>query len=341
MGLEQAWYRRSSWLKLLRPVELLFRFLSARRRQSYASGQKQSWTAPVPVIVVGNISVGGTGKSPLVVWLVEYLRAKGLKPGVISRGYGANPPCTPYFVTSGSSASEAGDEPLMIVRRTGVPMVIAPDRVAAAKLLLEQTSCDLIISDDGLQHYALNRSIEIVVVDGSRGFANGRCLPEGPLREPVERLDEVDLIVVNGTAAPGLFSENQSKECGAKQFSMQLTSDFFVHVKRASHCPVDQWTQRRQVDAIAGIGNPQRFADTLTGLGFTPQLHRFPDHYRYKQEDLDFGEDSVLIMTEKDAVKCDHITLNNAWYLQVSARLDESFSSRLDSLLKQTVSFGK
>jgi len=337
MGLEQAWYKGSPWLRVLRPLELLFRQLSRRRRQQYQSGQRHSWTAPVPVIVVGNITVGGTGKSPLVIWLVQYLRQQGFKPGVISRGYRAEPPTTPYFVTKASSAAEAGDEPLMIVRRTGVALVISPDRVAAAKLLLEQTECDLIISDDGLQHYALNRSIEIAVIDGARGFGNRRCLPEGPLREPVERLNEVDLIVVNGKSRHSLPDADYAE----KSFLMVLQPGDLVSLNAADVVAdgvtdvvaADSWTQGREVNAVAAIGNPARFSDTLSGLGFKPLLHTFPDHHRYTDADLCFDQQLPLIMTEKDAVKCDHIALNNAWYLQVNAVLGDGFSASLDRLL--------
>ncbi|MBN0987151.1 tetraacyldisaccharide 4'-kinase [Amphritea pacifica] len=331
MGLEQAWYSSSRWLCLLRPLELLFRGIAARRRQRYRDGSKPSWTAPVPVIVVGNISVGGTGKSPLVIWLVEYLRQQGYKPGVISRGYRATPPTNPYFVTSDSTAAEAGDEPLMIVRRTHVPLVISPDRVAAAKLLLEQTGCDLIISDDGLQHYALNRTLEIAVIDGVRGFGNRRCLPEGPLREPVERLNEVDLIVVNGGLPDTLLDTTQA----AKAFTMTLQPGHLVSLSSDTAVSTDQWSGCRQVNAVAAIGNPERFSHTLKALGFTPELHCFPDHHHFSQRDLSFEQQLPLIMTEKDAVKCDHITLKNSWYLQVDARLGEGFAVSLERLLSR------
>lgn len=329
MGLEQAWYKGSRWLGLLRPLELLFCSLARRRRQQYRNGTRQSWTAPVPVIVVGNITVGGTGKSPLVIRLVEHLRQQGYKPGVISRGYRAEPPTTPYFVTAASSAAEAGDEPLMIVRRTGVALVISPDRVAAAKLLLEQTECDLIISDDGLQHYALNRNIEIAVIDGARGFGNRRCLPEGPLREPVKRLDEVDLIVVNG-ASPETVLEAYHREKG---FPMTLQPGDLVSLSTGRAVAADCWIGEREVNAVAAIGNPARFSDTLAALGFKPLLHSFPDHHHYTDTDLSFERNLPLIMTEKDAVKCDHIVLENAWYLQVDAELDERFTSSLDRML--------
>ncbi|BBB26097.1 tetraacyldisaccharide 4'-kinase [Amphritea japonica] len=329
MGLEQAWYRNSRWLKLLRPLETLFCAIARRRRKAFQKGRRASWTAPVPVVVVGNISVGGTGKSPLVLFLIEQLRQRGYKPGVISRGYRAAPPTTPYFVTAASTSVEAGDEPLMIVRRTGVPLVISPDRVAAAKLLLEQTACDLIISDDGLQHYALNRSVEIAVIDGVRGFGNGRCLPEGPLREPVARLDEVDLIVVNG-ASPEQWLQNSYLE---KSFTMTLQPGELVRLGDDKHVAADEWSESRQVNAVAAIGNPKRFSATLEALDFSVTFNSFPDHHAYVEKDFNFQQDGPLIMTEKDAVKCDHIALHNTWYLQVNAVLEQGFAIQLEALL--------
>ncbi len=331
MGLEQAWYRSSRWLKLLRPLEALFCTLARRRRQAFQQGKRPSWTAPVPVVVVGNISVGGTGKSPLVLFLIEQLRQRGFKPGVVSRGYRATPPTTPYFVTVASSSVEAGDEPLMIVRRTGVPLVISPDRVAAAKLLLEQTDCDLIISDDGMQHYALNRDIEIAVIDGVRGFGNGRCLPEGPLREPVSRLADVDLIVVNG-ASPEQWLQHSYRE---KSFTMLLQPGELVGLSDDRRVATDQWTESRQVNAVAAIGNPQRFTATLETLGFSATLNSFPDHHTYVEKDFCFTQSAPLIMTEKDAVKCDHIALHDAWYLQVNAALEDGFLMQLEALLNR------
>ncbi|MDO6562483.1 tetraacyldisaccharide 4'-kinase [Amphritea sp. 1_MG-2023] len=330
MGLEQAWYKGDRWLKLLRPLSWLFCYLAARRRQQYRDGSKPSWTASVPIIVVGNISVGGTGKSPLVIWLVDHLRRQGYTPGVISRGYRASPPSIPYLVTAEASAAEAGDEPLMIVRRTGVPLVISADRVAAAKFLLAQTSCDLIISDDGLQHYALNRTIEIAVIDGARGFGNRRCLPEGPLREPVSRLNEVDLIVVNGASPKRVLSASHAK----KAFQMNLQPNRLVALKSHVHVNPEDWCDSSQINAVAAIGNPARFARTLENLGFEPRLRSFADHHHYSANDFAFAQQLPLIMTEKDAVKCDHIALDNAWYLQVNAKMDEGFSASLETMLR-------
>lgn len=341
MSLEAAWYKSSAWLVLLRPLERLFCFLARRRRQQYQNGKKPVWTAPVPVIIVGNISVGGTGKSPLVIWLIDWLRQQGYKPGVVSRGYRAQPPCKPYFVTAGSSVAEAGDEPLMIVRRTGVPLVIDSDRVAATQLLLEQTDCDLVISDDGLQHYALGRTIEIAVVDGKRGFGNGRCLPEGPLREPVSRLDEVDLVVFNGEPERSLVPPDVENKCSVMQIrvaGLQALGPDAARCAEERFVEAGQWQGERKAHAVAGIGNPQRFYNSLANVGFTLQQHSFPDHHQFSVDELQFDDGLPLIMTEKDAVKCDHMQLSNTWYLQVGAQLEQSFELQLREKLTRSSS---
>lgn len=333
MGMERAWYQGSRWLTLLRPAEWLFRILARRRRQQYLDGHKNVWQAPVPVIVVGNISVGGTGKSPLVIWLIETLRAQGYKPGVVSRGYGAKPPTLPYQVVETSSASEAGDEPLMLVRRTQVPLVIDPDRPAAARYLLEHNDCDLIISDDGMQHYALGRTVEIAVIDGQRGFGNGRCLPEGPLREPLERLAEVDLIIINRTDAH-TAPLNLSASVLANTYSMSLQPVGFQSLAGDNVVPMANWKQGKQVNVVAAIGNPARFYRTLEGLGFELNRRAFPDHHQFVAQDLQFSVNAPLVMTEKDAVKCDHIQLDNAWFLQVAAEPENGFAERLTERLR-------
>ena len=200
--LEKRWYSTSTPLLLL-PFEWLFRLLVLLRRLAFRLGLKPSYALPVPVIVVGNISVGGTGKTPLVVWLVSLLRKAGYHPGIVSRGYGGKAERWPQQVRPDSDPQTVGDEPVMLAQRCACPIVAAPDRVAAAKLLLKHTKCDLIITDDGLQHYRLKRDIEIVVVDGERRFGNGHCLPAGPLREPQSRLAEVDFVIANGLAGRG------------------------------------------------------------------------------------------------------------------------------------------
>lgn len=327
--LEHAWYKQRAWLKVLRPLSALFVALAKRRRRQYVSGNKVIWQSPVPLVVVGNISVGGTGKSPLVIWLVNWLREQGYKPGVISRGYGANPASFPFSVTSATLPAEGGDEPVMIARRTSAPLVIDPDRPAAARYLLQEFDCDIIISDDGMQHYALGRDIEIAVVDGQRGFANERCLPEGPLREPVERLASVDFIVMNGKAEHVLnypFAE------------MHLVAGDIqpvdIHSEQEGLAPVQFARGHAKVHGVAAIGNPERFFIALEQFGMKVKRHAFSDHHAYEVGDFSFTGGESIIMTEKDAVKCAHIPLKDAWYMPVDAQLDTEFADKLAEHLK-------
>jgi tetraacyldisaccharide 4'-kinase len=322
----RGWYQGSRWLRLLRPVEWLFRHLAMRRRRGYLLHPERVWQPPVPLIIVGNISVGGTGKTPLVLALLQWARRAGYRPGVVSRGYGAKAPHYPYLVAPGARADAAGDEPLLIVQRSGCTLVIDPDRVAAAQYLLQHSDCNLIISDDGLQHYRLGRSVEILVLDSERGLGNGRCLPEGPLREPPERLASVDLIVVNGRGAfrpPGAHV-------------MQLVPGELCSLDGRQQLQAASWPYSRRVHALAGIGNPQRFFDSLRALGFDPIPHGFADHHHFCAADLQFGDALPLIMTEKDAVKCRHLAPAQSWYLPVEAQLDAAFESALAAQLNRT-----
>lgn len=322
-GLEQRWYsdRPAPWY--LRLLEPLYRYLSARDRQRK---QAQCWQPPVPVIVVGNITVGGTGKTPLVSWLVEFLRQAGYRPGIVSRGYKAKPPQFPWSVSPDDDPAVAGDEPLMLARRCNCPLVIDPKRVAAAKHLLATTDCDLIISDDGLQHHALGRNIELVVLDGARGLGNGHCLPAGPLREPAVRLDSVDFVISNGEPANALPRHD---------FTMQLEPCRF-HRMDGSLLPLDHYHYQDQpVHAVAGIGNPQRFFNTLTAMGIEPVPHVFADHHAYTAEELQFEPPLPLLTTEKDAVKWQQLALNDAAWLEIAAQLPDAFGEALLVKLKR------
>lgn len=322
--LVQAWYQGSSWLTLLKPLSALFRWQAVKRRTAYQRGEKIAWRAPVPVIIVGNISVGGVGKTPLVACLVEALKEEGYKPGVVSRGYGSKAPGYPFIVTADSSSEQSGDEPLLLARRTGCPVVIDPDRASAARCLLDQFDCNVIISDDGLQHYALDRDIEIAVVDGQRGLGNGLCLPAGPLREPPARLDSVDFVVVNG--------EGFEQQAGAHH--MVLIPDQLVNLKTGERVAVDALAGGGSVHAVAGIGNPERFFSTLNTLGYKIKPHAFDDHYRFVAGDIRFNDQLAVIMTEKDAVKCYAIANEYCWYLRVSAQLNSEFMSGLFTKLR-------
>lgn len=316
--LEQRWYQKQPAPLWLRPLGRLYQHLAAKRKHAFLSGKKAVYRAPVPVIVVGNISVGGTGKTPVTLWLIERLRAAGYTPGVVSRGYGAKAPQYPFVVTADTDPAEGGDEPCMLVKRAGCPLVIDPDRPAAVRHLLKQFDCDLIISDDGLQHYALARDVELAVVDAQRGLGNGCCLPAGPLREPAERLNSVDFIIRNGEGAE--FSD-------AVPMTLQPTR--FVSLDGRTRMPIEQWPHK-QAHAVAGIGNPGRFFDTLRNVvGMEPLEHPFADHHAYSAEDFSFADELPVVMTEKDAVKA--VKLNNieGWYLEVSATLPSSFEAAL------------
>ena len=270
------------------------------------------------MIVVGNISVGGTGKTPLLAALVVIFQAQGYRPGIISRGYGGSATHYPQRVTDSSTAEAVGDEPLLL--SSLCPVVVDPDRYRAARYLLENTGCNLIFSDDGLQHYRLPRDIEIVVMDGERGTGNGHCLPAGPLREPLSRLQTADFLVVNETVA-SLGIPHQG--------TFKLSPVHFRQLATGTSVAVGSWSLGRRVHAVAGIGNPARFAHTLTSLGFEPILHPLPDHHRFTGEELCFDDGLPVIITAKDAVKCVADSSDNVWVLDVQAEPDPPFIERL------------
>ncbi len=318
--LDHYWYTRSPWLVLLTPLSLIYRVIISLRRSAYKHGIFRSVRVPVPVIVVGNITVGGTGKTPLVAWLAGYLRGKGCKPGIISRGYGGTASNWPQQVRPDSDPAVVGDEAVLLAAKTGCPVSVAPDRVAAAKALIAHSDCDVILSDDGLQHYALQRDIEIAVIDGVRRFGSGFLLPAGPLREPVSRLQGIDLVVING------LGSEQEHPLRMKQGDAHnlLDSDKIsaLHDFRS-----------QTVHAVAGIGHPERFFRSLQQAGLQLETHTFPDHFRFQPEDIRFGDGRPVIMTEKDAVKCRHFATANDWYVPVEARMSDDFCASLDVLL--------
>ncbi|MDC6380909.1 tetraacyldisaccharide 4'-kinase [Pseudomonas graminis] len=316
-----AWYNGHPALVLLRPLECLYRRVVNRKRARFLAGQGDIYKAPVPVVVVGNITVGGTGKTPLILWMIDHCRARGLRVGVVSRGYGSKPPSLPWRVLPQQPAEHAGDEPLLIVNRTGVPLMIDPDRSQAVRALAEEP-LDLILSDDGLQHYRLNRDLELVLIDALRGLGNRRCLPAGPLREPVERLRSVDALLYNGASA--------DREDG---FGFQLKPSALVNLVTGERRPVDHFPRGQQVHAVAGIGNPQRFFNTLEGLHWRPVPHAFADHAVFSAQALSFTPALPLVMTEKDAVKCASFAAPDWWYLAVEAVPSPAFVSWFDSQL--------
>ncbi|WP_349972935.1 tetraacyldisaccharide 4'-kinase [Pseudomonas caspiana] len=317
-----AWYKGHPALTLLRPLESLYRRVVQGKRERFLAGQGEIYKAPVPVVVVGNITVGGTGKTPLILWMIEYCRRRGLRVGVVSRGYGAKPPSLPWRVTAEQSAAQAGDEPLLIVQRSGVPLMIDPDRSRAVQALLDSEPLDLILSDDGLQHYRLARDLELVLIDAARGLGNRRCLPAGPLREPVERLESVDALLYNGASA--------DRDDG---YAFQLQPSALVNLRSGERKALDFFPAGQAVHAVAGIGNPQRFFNTLEGLHWRPVTHAFADHAVFNAQALTFSPALPVVMTEKDAVKCRSFAADDWWYLAVDAVPSDAFVSWFDSQL--------
>ncbi|MGH1462232.1 MAG: tetraacyldisaccharide 4'-kinase [Neptuniibacter sp.] len=325
--LEKRWYSDKPAPFWLLPMERLYRYLAIKAARK---SKQNSWQAPVPLIIVGNISVGGTGKTPLVVSLVALLRERGYKPGIISRGYKSTAPQYPYLLSDVSSAEDAGDEPYLLYKRCKCPVVIDPDRRAAAQLLLKETDCDLIISDDGLQHYRLQRDIEIVVVDGERGLGNEHCLPAGPLRETADRLKSVDYIVTNGPLCKPLIGiDTQLVQ------QMVLVPSRFVNCRNPEkELPVDVF-KGQTVHALAGIGNPERFFNALQEYSSVEIIrHAKPDHCVYQSADICFDDELPVLMTEKDSVKIEDIAGDEHWYLEVSATLPDNFISQLQTKLE-------
>ena len=325
--LVNAWYARRFWPRLFWPIAALYAWVARRRRERFRKGKARAWQAPVPVVVVGNVTVGGTGKTPLVIWLVKWLARRGVRAGVVSRGYGGRGDF-PLAVTSATSAAACGDEAAMVARRAKCPVVVDPDRPRAARKLLETGEVDVVIADDGLQHYALERDIEIVVVDGSRGLGNGLCLPAGPLREPASRLGECDWVVANG--------ETSDAAPGASTVVARATA--FVNLTTGKRLPPDDFIAHhgRNVLAVAGVGNPARFQSTLASIGLVPLVRTFPDHHRFVVDDLEAGEATAVVVTEKDAEKIKDLNgiADNCWYLEIEMEFAEPVDGFLEELFR-------
>ncbi len=314
--LAALWQRRTPLLWPLLPLAALFLAVTTLRRALYRRGLLRSVRLPVPVVVVGNITVGGTGKTPLLIHLAGELVARGYRVGVVSRGYGGQGGPRPRQVTPESDPLADGDEPVLIARRCAVPVAVGVDRPAAAQLLVD-AGCNLILSDDGLQHYRLARDVEIAVIDGERGLGNGWPLPAGPLREPPARLASVDAVVVNGTAQPGALA-------------MTLVPGRLCRVSDPNDCRALAELAGSRVHAVAGIGHPARFFATLRRAGLTVVEHPFPDHHPFRAEEIRFGDAGVpVLMTAKDAVKCGSIAGPEHWYLEVTAQPDPKLVEQL------------
>ncbi|MEJ2761198.1 MAG: tetraacyldisaccharide 4'-kinase [Gammaproteobacteria bacterium] len=320
--IEELWYGSHPLSLGLAPLGWAYAGLTRLRWLAYTVGMLPVQRVPVPVIIIGNITVGGTGKTPLTIWLANHLRSLGHRPGIISRGYGGARGKRPQQVRPDSNPYLVGDEPVLMARRTGCPVAVSPRRYVAARELLEHTDCDVLLCDDGLQHLSLGRDLEIAVVDGDRRFGNGRCLPAGPLREPVRRLKSVAMVVCSGRP-------------GRNEYAMEYDyGDLRSLTGPERTLPLESLRGQR-VHAVAGIGNPARFFSYLRGFDLRVLRHEFPDHHRYTAGDLDFEEKLPLVMTEKDAVKCESFAGDEAWYLPVQAQPDAAFRHRLGVLLEE------
>jgi tetraacyldisaccharide 4'-kinase len=319
--LQVEWYEKKVPHLSLLPLEALFKQAVRLRRHAYRQGLKKSDWLPVPVLIVGNLSVGGTGKTPLVIWLAKFLRGQGYKPGIISRGYGASVGARPVMVTADAKIQQVGDEPILIARRTHCPVCVFPKRVDAARTLLEQTDSNILIADDGLQHYALARDIEIAIVDGQRGFGNGHCLPAGPLREPPERLNSADCVVYSGDGPKD-------------EIIMTLEGSTALNLRNEDwHQPLTAFSDS-PLYAMAGIAHPERFFAHLQSHGLRCENRAFPDHHIFKKRDLEWGGNAPLLMTEKDAVKCFSFAASRCWYVPVEAKLPVEFADRMTVLIR-------
>ncbi|HUL83186.1 MAG TPA: tetraacyldisaccharide 4'-kinase [Gammaproteobacteria bacterium] len=324
-SLTAIWYGNSPLRWGLFPLALVYQGLAQVRRAAYRRGTLKTVELPVPVIVVGNVSVGGTGKTPFVIWLAAQLQKRNLRVGIVTRGYRGKARDWPRVATATSDPLEVGDEPVLLARRTGCLVVAGPDRVAAAQRLLAEQRVDVLISDDGLQHYRLARRFEIAVVDGVRGMGNGLCLPAGPLREPAARVGEVDAIVVNG----GDWGH-------AGVFRAKATVTGVHRVTNREPRTLESF-KGSQVHAVAGIGNPQRFFDLLDEAGLDVLPHPLEDHAEIGPDDLAFEEPGAVLITEKDAVKCEAFAHANVWCVVVDLQFDADKTARLMRLVLRDI----
>ncbi|NVJ65307.1 MAG: tetraacyldisaccharide 4'-kinase [Gammaproteobacteria bacterium] len=311
---ENLWYRDTPWwLWIFLPFHLLLSLLVWLRRRFYKWGIFNSYKADVPVIVIGNVSIGGTGKTPFAIYLLNQLKLQGYNPGLVTRGYGGDSSKHPLVVNKDSPTELVGDEPKLIFNNTQVPIVVDYRRARGARRLVSEFNCDLIICDDGLQHYALQRDLEVLIIDGTRGFGNGFLMPFGPLRETIGRSKKCDISIINGQ-------------------QMQLQAQAIR--KLVTHEAVE--TVNLPLTAIAAIGNPQRFYNTLKELELEFETQNFPDHHKFTQADF-ASIDGNIIMTEKDAVKCSFLKDERFYYLPVSAQIDDNIEQQLLHLIAQKI----
>jgi tetraacyldisaccharide 4'-kinase len=327
--LERVWYKNGKGRFLLMPLSALYCAANAYQRKKQLKTLEQNPpNIKLPIIVVGNITVGGTGKTPVTLHIVQLLKNAGYKPAIITRGYGGKAKSWPQKVIADSDAELVGDEAVLMATRTSVPVYAGANRLESIQRIQADTDCDVIVSDDGMQHYKMPRDIQIAVVDGERGFGNEYCIPAGPLREKLSRLDSCDLVVLNG--------ENKTQNTLLNQpYTMSLSGNTLVNLVTAKQRPLTGFSQHK-AEAVTGIGNPQRFYSTLENAGLAVNQHSFPDHHAFTKNDLLFADDSKVIMTEKDAVKCKNLVGDQThyWYLPISAVLPQDFDDRLLGLLR-------
>lgn len=313
-------------IAFLVPLAWLFMLLSAVRRLSYRWRILRTVHLPVPVIVVGNITVGGTGKTPLVIWLSRVLRDQGWRPGIVTHGYGGRSLQWPLLVTPTTKVEAAGDEALLLARATGLPVMAAPDRVAAAHKLLGERAVDVIVSDDGLQHYRLGRDLQMVTLDGERGLGNGWRLPAGPLRESAQRLQQADVVVCKGRRPVGV-------ELPVDTPIMRMTLVEAVSLRDGTRQALANF-RGRSVHAVAGIGNPEQFFAALTAAGIQVEPHALPDHVKLSERDVSFDDHQPVLMTEKDAVKCERLHLPDHWYVPALAEFSPEHAAAITHALQ-------
>ncbi len=318
---ERWWYGNHPAGVALAPLGWLWCAAAAARRAAYRRGLCRPQAVGVPLVVVGNVTVGGTGKTPLVAWLAQGLAGAGLRVGIVARGYRGRARTWPQQVRPDSDPRMVGDEAVLLARACGCPMAVGPDRVAAARALVEHHRCDVVLCDDGLQHHRLARDMEIAVLDGVRRLGNRRCLPAGPLREPARRLRDVDLVVTNGLPGPG-------------ELGMRLRVSALRRLGDGRREPLGAWRGRR-VHAVAGIGHPARFFESLRRAGLDVVPHAFPDHHDFRARELAFGDGLPVVMTEKDAVKCERLGLADAWAAEAEVEADPRILERVLARLRE------
>lgn len=318
--IERLWYSGSRWYLLLMPLALLFAAATAMRRSCYRRGWLATHTMPVPVVVVGNVTVGGTGKTPVTIWLARQLRERGFTPGVVSRGYGGVVGDTPMQANANGDPEIVGDEPIMLAARSRCPVVVHPDRIAGARELTAM-GVDVIIADDGLQHYRLARDFEIAVVDGARAFGNGRLLPAGPLREAPSRLERVDRVLLQQASRDAEWPASLPA-LPPQTNGFHLVAHELISVDGSETADFAAFRERK-VHAVAAIGNPERFFTMLESRGLEIERHAFPDHAMLGEEDIAYDDDAVIVMTEKDAVKCRGFATGRHWYVPVDVDMHD------------------